>query len=147
MAAIDYESHNIYDITLILFALLSVGLVLCRIFLRGGEIWTHLAGAAIGFGFFGSVRLIAKWILKREAMGSGDVYLAGIGGFLLGGFEILLAIIVATVSGSIIELLRIKYGKSSSEAEIAFAPYLLLGFATIALYGNAIMYFYREVLL
>lgn len=147
MAAIDYENHDIYDITLILFALLSIGLVLCRVFLRGGEIWTHLAGSAIGFGFFGSVRLIARWILKREAMGSGDVWLVGIGGFLLGGFELLFAIIIATVSGSIIELIRIKRGNAAAEEEIAFGPYLLLGIFLMALYGQIIMNFYREVVL
>lgn len=147
MAAIDYETHDIYNSTLILFAVLSAGMVACRVLRQGGDVWDHVLGLVLGFAFFGSVKIVAKLVLKREAMGSGDVYLIGIGGFLVGAIPLLFSIIIATVSGSVIELIRIKSGKTDAAQEIAFGPYLLLGIAAMALYGPQIMTLYWEVLL
>ncbi len=147
MAAIDYETHDIYNVTLILFGVIALFVSLYRILALNESVWSFLGGAALGFGFFGLVALISKLILKRNALGSGDVWLVGIGGLMLGAFSLLIAILIATLLGSVIELAKIKLGKQNRESEIAFGPYLLLGIGFMAIFGNALLDFYWKVVL
>ncbi|MGM9632562.1 MAG: prepilin peptidase [Eubacteriales bacterium] len=147
MAGIDHETHDIYDITLIIYGVLAVVIAGYRVFAFGSDIWNHIGGALLGFGFFGAIKLIAKFILKKDALGTGDIYLVGIGGLIIGAFPLLLAIMFSTLLGSIIEIIKIRISKSDREAEIAFGPYLLLGIGFMAIYGEAIMNFYWKVVL
>ena len=147
MAAIDYETHDIYNVTLILFGVIALFISLYRIFVLKESAWSFLGGAALGFGFFGLIALVSRLLLKREALGSGDVWLVGIGGLMLGAFPLLIAILVATLLGSVIELAKIKWGKQDKESEIAFGPYLLLGMGLMAIFGNALLDFYWKVVL
>ncbi len=147
MAAIDYETHDIYNVTLILFGIIALFVSLYRILALNESVWSFLGGAALGFGFFGLVALISRLILKRNALGSGDIWLVGIGGLMLGAFPLLIAILIATMIGSVIELTKIKWGKQDRESEIAFGPYLLLGIGFMAIFGNALLDFYWKVVL
>ena len=147
MAAIDYETHDIYNITLILFGAIALFLSLYRIFVLKESVWSFVGGAALGFGFFGLIALISKLILKRDALGSGDIWLVGIGGLMIGAFPLLLAILIGTLLGSVIELIKINRGKQGRESEIAFGPYLLLGIGLMAIFGNILLDFYWKVVL
>ncbi len=147
MAGIDHETHDIYDITLIIFGVLAVLIAGYRVLVFNSDIWDHIGGALLGFGFFGAIKLIAKFILKKDALGTGDIYLVGIGGLIIGAFPLLLAIMFSTLLGSVIEIIKIRMSKSEREAEIAFGPYLLLGIGFMAIYGEVIMNFYWKVVL
>lgn len=147
IAAIDHETHDIYDITLIIFAFIAVFISVYKIIVFDANLWSYIGGAALGFGFFGAIKLVSKIVLKKDALGTGDVYLVSIGGFLTGAFPLLIAIIVATLLGSIIEIVKIRASKSEKEAEIAFGPYLLLGIGLMAIYGDTFVKFYWEVML
>lgn len=147
MAAIDYETHNIYNNTLVLFAVLALLLTGYRVAFLHFNVWDHLSGMILGFAFFGAVALIGKLLLKRDALGSGDIYIAGIGGLLLGILPFLLSIFLSTFLGSVIELCKIRYCKVQQEQEIAFAPYLLFGIGVFAIFGKSIVdIFWRVVL-
>lgn len=61
-----------------------------------------LIGALIGGGFFYLVRLSCTLLLHREGLGAGDVKLMLVSGLLLGWKGVLLAILAASVSASII---------------------------------------------
>lgn len=147
MAAIDYETHDIYNVTLIIFGAVAIFISLYRTIALNESVWSFLGGAALGFGSFGLIALTSKLILKRNALGSGDVWLVGIGGLMLGAFSLLIAILIATLLGSVIELAKIKLGKQDRESEIAFGPYLLLGIGFMAIFGNALLDFYWKVVL
>lgn len=147
MAGIDHETHEIYNLTLVLFAVLAIFVALYRVFVFDAQISDSIFGALLGFGFFGAVKLAAKIILKKDALGAGDVYLVGIGGFMIGAMPLLIAILLSTLLGSIIEIIRIRASKAQRDAEIAFGPYLLLGIGAMAIYGEAFMKLYWEVLL
>lgn len=147
VAAIDYETHDIYNVTLIIFGVIALFIFLYRVLALNESIWSFLGGAALGFGFFGIIALVSKLILKRDALGSGDIWLVGIGGLMLGAFPLLIAILIATLLGSVIELLRIKFGKQERESEIAFGPYLLLGMGLMAIFGDQLLDFYWKVVL
>lgn len=147
IAVIDYETHEIFNLTLLIYAILASVIVACRVIAFNESIWSYLAGAVFGFGFFGLIKLISHQILKKDALGSGDVYLVGIGGLMLGILPLLIAVIIATLVGSVIEIIKIKTLKSKAESEIAFAPYLLLGIGIMAICGDKFMKFYWEVAL
>ena len=147
IAAIDYETHDIYNVTLIIFGVLALFISLYRILALHESIWSFPCGAALGFGFFGLIALISKLILKRDALGSGDIWLVGIGGLMLGACPLLSAIVIATLLGSVIELAKIKWGKQERESEIAFGPYLLLGMGFMAIFGDPLLDFYWKVVL
>ena len=147
IAGIDHETHDIYNVTLIAFAAIAIFITFYRCAALRGDIWEYVFGAIFGFGFFGAIKLVAKIVLKKDALGSGDIYLVGIGGFILGVFPLLISIIIATLLGSIIEIIKIKTAKTEREAEIAFGPYLLLGMGIMSIYGEAFMKIYWEVLL
>ena len=147
MAGIDYETHDIYDLTLVIFALIALFIVIYRVVVSEANIFDNIGGAVLGFAFFGAIKLIAKLVLKKDALGTGDIYLVGIGGLIVGAFPLLLAIMFSTLLGSIIEIIKIRSAKSERDSEIAFGPYLLLGIGFMAIYGEAIMKFYWEVML
>lgn len=147
IAGIDHETRDIYDITLVLYGAIAVFITFYRCAVLRGDIWEYIFGALFGFGFFGAIKLVAKLVLKKDALGSGDIYLVGIGGFLVGVLPLLIAIIIATLLGSIIEIIKIKASKTEREAEIAFGPYLLLGLGLMAIFGETFMTIYWEVLL
>lgn len=140
IAQIDFDENEIYDVSLIIFAVLAIGMSLWQIFYEKSEPWwNYCVACAIGFAFFGLIKLIAWLIMKQDALGSGDVFLCGIAGAMLGIFPLFLGIMIATLVGSVVELIRIKIGSTDREAHIAFAPYLLLGFSFAAIYGNTIL--------
>ena len=147
IAAIDHETHDIYNITLIIFGIIALFISTYKIIVFNKSLWLYIFGAILGFAFFGAIKIISKTILKKDALGSGDVYLVGIAGMMLGAFPLLISIIIATLLGSIVEIIKIKTNKSDVESEIAFAPYLLFGIAIMAIYGDLFMNFYWEVVL
>ena len=147
IAGIDHETHDVYNITLILYGALAMFITFYRCAVLNGDIWEYIFGALFGFGFFGAIKLVAKLVLKKEALGSGDIYLVGIGGFIVGVLPLLISIIIATLLGSIVEIIKIKTAKAEREAEIAFGPYLLLGLGLMSIFGEMFMKIYWEVLL
>ena len=147
IAGIDHETHDIYNVTLIAFAAIAVFITFYRCAALKGDIWEYVFGAIFGFGFFGAIKLVAKLVLKKDDLGSCDIYLVGIGGFILGVFPLLISIIIATLLGSIIEIIKIKTARTEREAEIAFGPSLLLGMGLMSIFGEAFMKIYWEVLL
>lgn len=94
-----------------------------------------LAGAVAGGGVILLIRLLGSWILKKEAMGLGDVKLMAMCGLLLGPTPVLLSIGVALVVGSV---LGIAIWIATKNREIPFGPFLALGAATVLLYGDPI---------
>ena len=146
MSAIDRESHVVYDLTLWLFALLTVAITGIRVAVYHAGILDYVLGAAMGFGFFYAIQVVAKLVLKKDALGTGDIFIVGIGGGLTGAFGLLLAILMGTLLGSIIEMIKIKRNVSSREEELAFGPYLLLGIGVMAIWGERIMELYWRVM-
>ena len=147
MSLIDYETHSIYNVTMLVFALISTFIFIYKFISCDANLWSHIGGAILGFIFFGSVKIVSKIVLKKDALGMGDVYLVAIAGLMIGAFPLLISIIIAAFLGSIIEIIKIKTNKSRKESEIAFGPYLMLGIFLMAIYGDSFMKFYREIIL
>ena len=94
-----------------------------------------LKSQIIGF-FIVSVPLMLIVLISHEkAMGKGDVYLMAAAGLFLGMQGALVAILIALIVGSVAGLI-LKHIDGNSE--FAFGPYLSVGIAVAAIYGNQI---------
>jgi leader peptidase (prepilin peptidase) / N-methyltransferase len=104
-------------------------------------------GATIGFGTFGLVAWLGEKVLKREALGWGDVWLlAGLGAWL-GMGALLPVILIASITGSVVGIALILLGRGQPGPEpdakpsgsqpddawvppknaVPFGPFLVLG--------------------
>lgn len=142
IGGIDYKTHYIYDLSLIVFLVLSLVSYIVPQCLNLEFNPAGLIGLAVGFLFFLLVKILARVIAKQEALGMGDVFLLGIAGLLLGWQSLILAILIASVCGAIIEVSLIALKKKNRESEIAFGPYLVLGIFIAYLYGQLIIDWY-----
>ena len=81
-------------------------------------------GVLLGGGFLYAAGTIGEWIMKKEAMGGGDVkLLAGIGA-VIGWRGVLWTIFVSSLTGAVIGIIiRLRKG----EELIPFGPFLALG--------------------
>lgn len=105
---------------------------------------SHLIGFGAAIILFIGIAWLGKKILKREALGGGDVKLAIVSGLLLGWQKLILMMLVASVVGSVVMLVkRVKNGESK---EIPFAPFLVFGLLVALLVGNPIISAYAALI-
>jgi len=83
-----------------------------------------LTGLIVGGGIVWAVRIIGRWILKREAMGFGDVTLMAAIGSFLGWQPTLLVFFVAPFCAIVVAIAALLMGRGQ---EIPYGPYLSLG--------------------
>lgn len=100
-----------------------------------------LAGALVGGGVILIIRLVGGWLLKKEAMGLGDVKFMAMCGLLLGAEGALMAICVGLVAGAILGIL---IWLVSREREIPFGPFLAIGALGVLLFRPEIQRFVFE---
>lgn len=101
-----------------------------------------LAGAVVGGGIILSIRQLGSWLLKKEAMGLGDVKFMAMAGLLLGPGPVVFAIATAMVGGSV---LGVVIWAITKNREIPFGPFLAAGCLAVLFYGGAIDHFVFEV--
>ncbi|MDD5021561.1 MAG: prepilin peptidase [Endomicrobiaceae bacterium] len=130
VTAIDFEFQIIPDEFSLLLVIVGFGTSFLNYNL-GDAVLQRLLQSFIGFlvggGSLYVVAVVGKWILKKEAMGGGDIKLmAGVGTFI-GWEKVLLAIFIASLIGSIIGITLIVFKKIMKKDAIAFGPYLAAG--------------------
>jgi prepilin signal peptidase PulO-like enzyme (type II secretory pathway) len=94
--------------------------------------------ALIGIGFFG-----AQWIVSRGRwVGSGDIFLAGALGLLVGTWQIMvLTLMLSYIIGAVIALVLLAKGRTKKSANISFGPFLILGTIIAMMWGPNILEF------
>ena len=127
VALIDWRTFTIPNgLNLAIFVL---GVV--RVITDPANWLSYLIGMVCVSGLF----LLIYIASKGNGLGMGDVKLMGAAGLLLGGMNILLAMIIGSVSGAVIHSLRMKRGAGK---KLAFGPYLAFGIWIAAFFGDAI---------
>lgn len=96
---------------------------------------SYLIGALSVSGLF----LLLHILTGGAGLGMGDVKLMFGAGLLLGGGRTLLAMLVGSLSGSVIHSIRMKRGAGR---KLAFGPYLAAGIWVSALFGERFIDFY-----
>lgn len=100
----------------------------------------HWYDYVIGFFAVSGLFLIIYWITKGRGIGGGDIKLMAAAGLLLGWRNILLALMIGSIAGSVIHLTLMKV--QGKDRVLAFGPYLAFGIFTAMLYGNEIITWY-----
>ena len=138
---IDLDHFIIPDKLLIIGAVF--GLVF-NILGYGIPFWDGIYGSLVSVGLL-LFTLLIEFIIKKEAMGGGDIKLLGMIGLFLGLKYTILTIILAIYIGAIYGILVIIYSKIRNKkynAMIPFGPFISLGAIISLLYGSSIIDFY-----
>jgi leader peptidase (prepilin peptidase)/N-methyltransferase len=85
-----------------------------------------LVGMGFGFGLFWSISFFGRLILKKDAMGFGDVKLMGALGAFFGFESIVFITFVSSLLGAVIGISCILFGKKEWQSKIPFGPYIAL---------------------
>jgi len=128
IAVIDWRTFTIPNgINLVIFLLGVVRVATDR------ENWlTYL----IGMISVGGVFLLLHILTGGNGLGMGDVKLVAAAGLLLGWQNMILSVLVGSVSGAIIHSIRMKHGAGH---KLAFGPYLAAGIWLSALVGQPLI--------
>lgn len=103
---------------------------------------SSFVGIIIGGGSLWLVGIVAKVLLKKEAMGFGDVKLMAMVGGLLGWLYALLIFFLACGIGSVIGIIILIKTKKH---RIPFGPFLAAATYLVLLYGREILYFFTDI--
>lgn len=105
-------------------------------------------GAALACGgFLLLIAIIAEYILKKEAMGMGDVKLLFMIGAFLGIKNGLLSILLASFVGSVIGVALIMKKDAAWQSKIPFGPYLAIGALISLFFGEKMIESYLLLLM
>lgn len=141
---IDLEHMLIYNRFIILLAGAGIAAIFFDSYTKPAD---HLIGALVGGGVFALLYYGAIWLLKKEGMGFADVKLAAAAGLLLGWQKLILAILLASVIGSIVLVVLNRVRKQDKDTEYPFGPFIVGGMAVAILFGAPILKWYLALLL
>ncbi|MGH3808751.1 MAG: prepilin peptidase [Pseudonocardiaceae bacterium] len=99
--------------------------------LPAGTHLSALTGGAIALAVF-----IAIYLVRPDAMGEGDVKLAGVIGLGLGFPNALVALFLGAVFGGLVAGAGLALRRASLRSTMAYGPYLCAGALAVALLGR-----------
>ena len=100
-----------------------------------GGLIQSVVGAALGWGILWTLGFVGKLVFRKDAMGFGDVKLAGAMGAFLGWRAILFCLFVSSFLGAIVGVSLVLAGRKEMGSRIPFGPYLALAAAIWILWG------------
>lgn len=121
-------------------ALAILGIAACFL-MTDAPWWERLVGGIGGFALFWGIAIVFGALLKKEALGGGDVKLAGAGGLLLGYKLLSLGIFIASVLACLWLTIR-KILRKPQADEFPFAPFLTAGFVLSLFFGYPMLDWY-----
>ena len=140
LLAIDAEFRILPDrITL---TGIAVGLAL-SFFSRVRSPASSFAGAAIGAGGLWLVAFLYEKWKKVEGMGFGDVKMLGMIGALLGVSGVVIAVLLASVAGSLVGLALVLARRGSLQTALPFGVFLALGAVAAFFWAPVLTELYR----
>jgi leader peptidase (prepilin peptidase)/N-methyltransferase len=120
--------------------------ILLRIFIHDAPWWDYAGGFFLGGGLLYLAAVLGEWLLKKEAMGGGDIKLLAMLGIYLGMKGVLLTIFLGSVIGLIITIVLLATGWMKKDQPIPFGPFLAIGACVAYLWGNQLVNAYLSVL-
>lgn len=154
---IDLDHMLIFDRFNVLLLILGV----LAVFFDPYYDWlSHVIGGASGFLVFYAIHALFYYALKKDALGGGDIKLSGAVGLLIGWQRLLLGVMIASISASIILLVLNRKNRAeeteSEESEdtddaaedqalpgeYPFAPFLCTGFWIAMMFGASVIAWY-----
>lgn len=112
-----------------------------------GDWFSYMIGLFAGGLPLLLIALIAGFLLKKEAMGGGDVKLMAFCGFIIGWKLVIPAYLIGIVLGAVISVLLLALGRKKRGDEIPFGPFLSLGVVLSVFFGDALIDWYLGLIL
>ena len=138
---IDLEHMLIFNRFTLIVALGGI----VAMFFDTKTVWyDHIIGAVSGGLISLGVYYGALLVLKKEGLGFGDVKYAAAAGLLLGWQKFILAILIASVVGSIVMIILNRISDAEKQKEYPFGPYLAVATLIAMFFGNIIVSWYIE---
>ena len=103
---------------------------------------SSLIGFIAGGGAFYLIAVMGRLILKKDAMGGGDIKMMAMVGGLLGWKGVLLTTFMGSLLGSVVGVLLIMLKGKEWGSRIPFGPYLAAGALVSLFYGQDILMWY-----
>lgn len=122
--AVDLEHHLIYYVSI--YPLAGIVLLLALLADRGA-LPLMIAGAVLMGGLFLLFYALGFVLYRQEALGFGDVLLAGLAGLLVGWPAATSALLFTVVSAAAISLLILGLGLATRKTFIPFGTFLVIG--------------------
>jgi len=117
-----------------------VGVAFVRLFFS--QQWQVIPVAFLSMGF-----ILSLWFLTRKkGMGFGDVKLAFLMGLVLGFPRIIVAYLIAFLTGALVGIILMLINKKKFKDKIAFGPFLLFGMIIAKLWGENLWQWYVNFL-
>ncbi|PIT92186.1 MAG: hypothetical protein COU08_03825 [Candidatus Harrisonbacteria bacterium CG10_big_fil_rev_8_21_14_0_10_42_17] len=155
LSVIDIKWHIIPDEANILIMVLGIGYAVIQniensfglvrgsflghyalIFGFRENVWSnHIFGSVVAALLFGVVILLTR----GRGMGLGDFKLAATAGLLVGWPDILLALMIAFILGSVVGLAMIATRKKSLKSALPFGPFIVIGMYIVIFWGKYIL--------
>lgn len=106
-----------------------------------------LGGLAFGFVFLWLIGFVFSKIVKKEALGFGDVKLIGAVGAFFGPWAVLFTIIVSSFVGAVVGMALILRGKAKlgGFTAVPYGPFLALGVVAWMFWGPRILDWYLRL--
>ncbi|MEK3764359.1 prepilin peptidase [Solibacillus sp. FSL K6-4121] len=104
--------------------------------------WDSIVGAVLGFSL---LLLIA--IISKGGMGGGDIKLFLLIGLVLGTYNTLLTLFIASIIGTIVGIVILKVRRKGRKTPVPFGPSIALATIIVYFYGEQIIDMYLNLLL
>lgn len=140
ISLIDLRLSIIPDQLNLLLAFLGLAMII--LFPGQQNVLDKFLGAGVGLAVFGLIILISR----GQAMGMGDLKLAGALGLLFGWPKILAIIMIAFVVGGLFAALALFFGKKGMKDAIPFGPFLSTAAIVVIFCGDVIVNWYTSYL-
>lgn len=138
VALIDQDTQIIYDRFHLMILVLAVGSMVLFPELSVGS---RLLGAVII-----ALPMLLLTLAIPGAFGGGDIKLMAVSGLFLGAASTVCAMFLAILTGGGYAAVMLKTGKLGKKDHFAFGPFLALGLAAAALWGEQIVSWYVQFL-
>ena len=147
IAVIDAQHYIIPNVLIVTGLILGFVLV-CGIAYQRGDVWyllTRLIGTVAGGTTLWLIAVVGSAILRKKAMGGGDIKLMALNGLFLGAWpELAMVIAFSAFSGAIVGTTLIISGVKSRQSPIPYGPFLAGAAVLVLLWGDNLWQTYLQ---
>ncbi len=147
ISVIDAQHYIIPNVLIVVGLILGFGIV-SGIAYQRGDVWyllIRLIGAVAGGMALWLIAVIGSAILRKKAMGGGDIKLMALNGLFLGAWpELVMVIAFSALSGAIVGTTLIVSGIKNRESPIPYGPFLAGAAVLVLLCGDSLWRLYLQ---
>ena len=140
--------HYIIPNVLIVTGLIFGSVIVCAIAYQRADVWyllTRLIGAVAGWTVLWLIAVVGSAILRKKAMGGGDIKLMTLNGLFLGAWpELVMVLAFSAFSGAIVGSALIISGVKSRQSPIPYGPFLAGAAVLVLLWGDRLWHLYLQ---